>query len=128
MADSLKLELLNPETDLALFQEAYSWRSPKKHAQPDRAPFESFISPSPRQIVAGLFNGQFLAAYVLYEFDPKCYEAHFTSRRNVPRETLLAGARMVIDAFFQNGAEQIIGWVVVRNRAMGKFLEDLGFV
>ncbi len=64
---------------------------------------------------------------MLTEYEPRCFEVHFTSRRNVPREQLLAAAVEIRDAFVENGAERLVGWIAPRNRAMCLFLTDLGF-
>lgn len=124
----LELRLLDPIEDIELFREAYNWRPhPKRHAQTNRAPFESFISDDPRQMVIGLFNDQFIAAFVLYEFDPQRYECHFTSRRGSSKETLIEGGKQIRDACLQNGAKELCAWVTKRNLALKAYLESLGF-
>ena len=124
----LELRLLDPTTDLDLFREAYNWRPrAKKHAQPDRGTFESFVSDDPRQIVVGVSNGQLLAVFLLCEWKEKHFEAHFTSRRGTPREILIEGGQMIRDAFFENGAQELCAWVTKRNTALKGYLEALGF-
>lgn len=124
----LTLQLLDPLADLELFREAYRWRKTKKHAQPDRAPFETFASNDPRQIVVGVFNGSFVAAFLLYEWQEGGYfECHFTSKRGTPRETLIEGGRMIRDAFLQNGAVELCAWVTKRNSALKNYLAALNF-
>lgn len=124
---NLELKILDPATDLELFREVYDWRKPKKHVQPDKIPFESFIAEDPLQIVIGVFNGQFIAAFLLNEFEPGRFECHFSSKRGTPRETLVKGGEIIRDAFFQNGAKELCAWVTVRNVALKGYLEALGF-
>jgi hypothetical protein len=124
----LELKLLDPLTDLDLFREAYNWRTrPKKHVQPDRMPFEVFSSADPSHIAVGAFNGEFLAVFFFHEFEPGCFEAHFTSKRGVSRETLLTAARETMSCFFENGARELTAWIVERNRPLRSFVESLGF-
>lgn len=123
----LELRLLDPTTDIELFREAYEWRNPKKHAQPDRAPFEAFIATDPKQIVVGVFNGHFCAAFLLYEYKPGHFEAHFTSKRGAPRESLIEGGKLIRDAFLQNGAQELCAWIIERNTALMGYLDALGF-
>ncbi len=126
---SIELRVLDPLEDEDLFHTAWSWRpSPKKHVGTNRAPFETFISDDPRQIVIGLFNGQFLAAFVFYEFEPRRYEAHFTSHKKAPRGTLIQGSREIIKALFDNGAVEITAGIMARNRPLRRFVEELGFI
>lgn len=124
----LELRVLDPVEDIELFKEAYSWRTrPKKHVQPNRAPFKSFVSDDPRQMVIGLFNGQFIAAFVFYEFDPQQYECHFTSRRGSSKENLIEGGKQIRDACLQNGAKELCAWITKRNLALKSYLEALDF-
>lgn len=123
----LELQLLDPTADLDLFQEAYKWRAAKKHVQPDRASFEAFIADDPHQIVVGVFNGQFCAAFLLYEWKEQHFEAHFTSKRGTSREILIEGGKLIRDAFFENGAQELCAWVTKRNIALKGYLEALGF-
>lgn len=128
MSDSWCLRLLDPVEDAALFGEAYSWRpKPKAHAQPDRMPFEEFSAVRDDQITIGLFNGQLRAVYFLHETEPGNFQAHFTSQRGVPRETLLLAAGQVAHDFFAAGASEIHAWVTERNTALKHFLGQLGF-
>jgi hypothetical protein len=125
----LLLKVLDPVEDIFFFQDAYSWRKDKKHAQPDRTSFKDFVSRDERQIVIGAFNGDFLAVFLLYEWQKGgYYEAHFTSKRGIPRPILIDAGKMVRDAFFQNGAQELCAWIVKRNSALRGYLEDLGFV
>lgn len=123
----LELRLLDPQTDIDLYREAYDWRRSKTHVQPDRMPFETFAANDPNQIAIGLFNGQFLALYFLHETEPKKFQCHFTSRRNVSKEVLLTGAKEVVRNFLENGATELEAWVTVRNKPLKSFLVALGF-
>lgn len=123
------LRLLDPSRDRNLYEAAYSWRSkPKSHVQPDRMPFEDFVSNNPRHLTIGLFNGELRAVYFLNEFEPSRYEAHFSSQRDTPRDVLLAAAAQVASDFFTAGATEICAWVTKRNRPLRSFLEALGFI
>lgn len=129
MNGSWFLRLLDPIEDADLFREAYSWRpKAKSHAQPDRMPFEEFAADRDDQLTIGLFNGELAAVYFLHETGPGNFQAHFTSRRNVPRETLLTGAAQVARDFFTAGANEIHAWVTERNTALKQFLKELGFI
>lgn len=122
-----ELRLLDPASDLPLFEEAYEWRSRlKKHAQPDRMSFETFTDPA--ALAIGLFNGEFCAVYWLWETEPKCFEAHFTSKRGTPRSLLLTGAGEVIENILAHSGTEIHAWVTTRNGALRHFLKDLQFV
>lgn len=125
----MSLRLLDPVKDLELFREAYSWRSrPKKHAQPDRLPFEDFAAENPFHIVIGVFDeDEFVAAFLLWEYEAGQYEAHFTSRRHVDRTTLITAGHEIIRLFFENGARVITAWIIDRNSALRRFVADLGF-
>lgn len=123
-----QLRLLDPSIDRALYETAYQWRSkPKKHVQPDRMPLKDFLADDPRHLTIGLFNGELQAVYFLDEFEPTKYEAHFSSRRDVSRETLLSGASTVASLLLSNGATEICAWVTKRNTPLRSFLESLGF-
>ena len=89
--------------------------------------FETFAADDDRQIVIGVFNGEFIAAFLLYEIEPKVYDCHFTSKRGTSREVLLEGGRMVRDAFFENGAKELTARIVERNTPLKGYLEALGF-
>lgn len=122
------LRLLDPERDLELFREAYSWRpSPKKHVQTNRVSFEGFASSDPHQIVIGVFTHEFVAAFVFYEYDPKRYECHFTSRRYTSHQVLLEAGHEIIQSFFENGTEELTAWIIEKNRPLRAFVESLGF-
>ncbi len=121
------LSLLDPQTDHDLYVEAYSWRGQKRHAQPDRMPLEVFASDDPSHLTIGLFNGELCAVYFLHETEPSIYQAHFTSRRGLSKEILLAGAAEVAKVIFTYGGTEIHGWVTERNEPLRSFLEDLGF-
>lgn len=127
-AVTLELRALDPTTDLLLFETAYNWRRKRKtHIQPDRMSLEDFTSSDPAQIVFGLFNGSLQAVYLLKEYEPKKFEAHFSSDRQAPTENVWAGAKSIIDLMWQNGAQEIAAWIVPRNRPLRAFVEALGF-
>lgn len=122
------LRILDPVTDLAHFETAYNWRTrPRTKLQPDRMPFETFASTDPRHMTIGAFNGQLEAVFFFHEFGPKQMECHFTSRRGVSRETLLLSAREIVRLAFENGVEELVAWIVPRNRPLRSFVEALGF-
>lgn len=122
------LRLLEPASDLELFREAYSWRErPKKHAQPDRMPFEEFASDNPLHLTFGVFEEELVATFLLWEYEPGFYDAHFTSRRGVPRGTLTQAGREIARLVLGNGAKGITAWVIERNTALRRYVEDLGF-
>ena len=124
----LELRLLDPLTDVELFREAYNWRpKSKKHVQPDRMPFEVFSAPDPSHIAVGAFNGEFLAVFFFHEFEPGCFESHFSSKRGTPREVLLTAAREVMNCFLENGARELTAWITERNAPLRTFVEALGF-
>lgn len=123
-----QLRLLNPLEDGDLYRVAYSWREKaKKHVQPDRMSLEEFSSDNPCHLTIGLFNGELLAVYFLHETEPSIYQAHFTSRRDVPYQTLLEGARKVAEQVLTNGGTEIHAWITPRNKPLRQFLEALGF-
>lgn len=124
----LELRLLDPETDLELFHEAYNWRPErKKHLQPDRMPFEVFASQNPGHIAVGAFTDSFLAVFFFHEYEQGCFEAHFTSRRGVDRGVLLTAAKLTMAKFLENGARELTAWIVERNRPLRSFVESIGF-
>lgn len=125
MSTDFTLQLLDPLTDLALYREAYNWRNDHRRVLPDRMPFESFTDPD--ALAVGLFDGELQAVYFLHEVEPRKFQSHFTSRRNVSRETLLVGAAEVAYQVLTNGAEEIEAWVTPRNKPLRSFLESLGF-
>ena len=124
----MRLELLDPSTDLELYRQAYNWRSPKKRIQPDRMPFEVFAEDNPLHLTFGLFDDELLAVYFLHEVEPGVYESHFTSRKKVSRGPLLAAAREVIKMMLENGATQINAWILEKNAPLRAFVEELGFL
>lgn len=121
----LELRLLDSTTDLALYREAYNWRDGHRRVLPDRMPFESFTDPD--ALAVGLFNGELQAVYFLHEVEPCVFQAHFTSRRGMDWDTLLAGAAEVAYQVLANGAEEIHAWVTPRNKPLRSFLTLLGF-
>src|ERR1043165_8080939 len=119
------LRLLDPVVDLDLYREAYSWRAePRRRVLPDRMSFADFTAPD--GIAVGLFNGDLQAVFFLHEIEPRDFQCHFSARRKVLRETLLAGAAQVACDFFAAGAEQLHAWVTPRS-PLRRFLTDLGF-
>jgi len=124
--EDLQLRLLEPETDLDLFRLAFSWRTPKKHLSGPQMSFEAFSETNPTHLTIGLFNGELLAVYFLREYDPARYEAHFTSKKGVPRDVLLQGARAVINLLLDNGAAEICALVLAANCPLRRFATDLG--
>lgn len=124
----LELRHLNPETDVELFREAHNWRTLRsKRASGGQMPFEEFIAPNPIQAVMGLFNGEFLAAYMVKEYALQHYDLHFTAKRRAPRECLVAGGIQLTTWLIQNGAVEVSAIIVARNTALRKFLEDCGY-
>lgn len=124
----LELRLLDPASDIDLFRESYNWRpKQKRHTQPDRMAFETFIATDPRQIVIGVFNGEMLAAFLLYEIEPGIYDCHFTSKRGAPKELLIEGGKMIRNTFFENGARELTAQITERNSALKSYLHALGF-
>lgn len=124
---SVELRVLDPTADIELFREAYSWRSPKKHLQPDRMPFEEFSKDDPSHIAVGVYDEHLVAVYFFQEYEAGRFESHFTSRKFVSRQILLEAAHLIITCFFSNGASQFIAWIVEQNRPLRSFVESLGF-
>lgn len=124
---SLELRGLHPVNDLELFHEAYNWRVSQKlkHLRPGRMPFKEFASNE--VTVMGLFNGEFLAAYVVKEYQPGCFDMHFTSKRKAPREYLVAGGIYLTNWLLEHGAQEVSALIVSRNRPLSRFLEDCGY-
>lgn len=122
------LRALSPQTDIDLFRQAYSWRrKPKSKVRLGRMTFEDFAADDPRQIVLGLFNGELQAAYLLRETQPAVYECHFTSKRDAPKDAVLAGARWISDYFTDNGLT-LTAQVLRKNKALCRFSEAIGLV
>lgn len=121
------LRTLDPVADLSLFREAHNWRSRPRRASGGQMPFEEFVVPTPTQAVMGLFNGEFLAAYMVREYAPQCYDMHFTAKRQAPREYLVAGGIQLTTWLIQNGAIEVSAFIVARNKALRGFLEDCGY-
>lgn len=126
--DRLTLRALDSKTDIKLFREAYHWRKQKtSKLRPDRMSFDDFVQDDPSQIVMGLFNGSLCAIYLFKEVSRGIFDAHFTSRRDVPREYVVAGGRWMVRWFMRNGAEEVIAYVVEQNSPLRAFVEDVGF-
>lgn len=126
----MKLELrhLNPERDVELFREAHNWRTKRSlRASGGQMPFKEFIAPNPTQVVMGLFNGEFLAVYMVREYAPQCYDMHFTARRQAPRAYLIAGGIWLTSWLIESGAVEVSALIVARNKALRQFLEDCGY-
>lgn len=118
---------LDPAKDSELFREAYNWRVSQrlKHLRPGRMSFEEFVGND--VTVMGLFNGDFLAAYVVKEYQPGCFDMHFTSKRKAPREYLVAGGIQITDWLIEHGAREVSALIVSRNRPLASFLTDCGY-
>lgn len=122
----LELRLLEPNTDIDLYRTAFEWREHKRHTSAPSMSFETFSSTDPTHLTFGLFNGKLIAVYFLREWKPAYYEAHFTSRKNVSRETLLQGARAVLNLLLTNGAEEVGALILPANRPLRQFVTELG--
>lgn len=90
--------------------------------------FEDFASDDPSQIVMGLFNGSLCAVYLFKEGPRGTFDAHFSSRRDVPRDYVLAGGRWMVKWFMENGAQEVGAYVVEQNGPLRRFVEEVGFV
>jgi hypothetical protein len=121
------LRLLEPEKDLDLYRQAFEWRKPKKHLSPPRIDWEDFTANSPTNLTIGLFNGELQALYFFQEYYPRHFEAHFTTRKGVSRETVLQGGKQVLDLILSNGGEQVDALVLTINRPLRCFVTQLGF-
>lgn len=124
----IELRVLEPAADLDLFREAHNWRRSKRHIGANEASFEDLIDPDPRQITIGVFNGQYCAMFLLYEDAPGYFNAHFTSKRGTPKESLIQAGEQIRDAFMENGAVELCAWITARNRALRTYLEALKFI
>lgn len=122
MSDSLILRGLDPANDVSLFREAYSWRKVSR-LQHGKLSFEAFCGST----AMGLFNGEFLAVYVIEESPKGVFQMHFTSKPRSPREYLVAGGIKVTSWLVENGALEVSAMITARNRALRKFLEDCGY-
>jgi hypothetical protein len=124
----IELRTLDPATDFNLFREAHNWRTRRSHrASGGQMPFKEFVAPNPAQAVMGLFNGEFLAAYLVREYALQHYDMHFTAKRQVPREYLVAGGIQLTSWLIKNGAIEVSALIVARNKALRMFLEDCGY-
>lgn len=123
----MKLEMrgLDPVADYELFREAYDWRKVSR-LQHGRLSFETFTNPS-EVTTMGLFNGEFLAVYVIEENQRGHFGMHFTSKRGTPREYLVAGGIQITNWLIENGAMEVSALITKRNRALRQFLEDCGY-
>lgn len=121
----LILRGLNPIDEASLFREAYNWRKVSR-LQHGKLSFETFSDPS-QVTVMGLFNGEFLAVYVIGESSPGCFDMHFTSKRGAPRKYLVAGGIKITNWLIENGALEVSAVITKRNRALRQFLEDCGY-
>lgn len=120
---SLELRGLDPSSELELFREAFNWRSKR----PDHLSFEQWLDVGPHQAMMGLFNGTFLALYMVKEFDSGRYDMHFTSKRGAPREYLIAGGIQITNWLVSNGALEVSAIIMKRNGPLRRFLEDCGY-
>jgi len=119
--------LLDPKTDASLYEESYNWRKNKKHIQPDRMPFEVFASDDPLHLAIGLFDPEFIAIFFFIEIAPATFDSHFTSKKNVPRETLLKGADTVCAMLLEHGAEELAACILPANTPLCRFVEEVSF-
>lgn len=124
----LFLRALDPKADLDLFREIYNWRKHSSRLYPDKMSFEDFTSDDPSQIVMGLFNGSLCAAYLFREETRGSFDAHYSSRRGVSRNYVLAGGRWLVNWFMENGAQEVTAYVVEKNGPLRRFVEAVGFV
>jgi hypothetical protein len=126
--EDLRLQLLQPETDLELFKTSWGWRTPKGHISAEQMPFETYSATNATHLTVGLFNGELIAVYFFVEWAPLRYEGHFTSKRGVPRETLLVGARAILNGLLSNGALEVSALIRPANKPLRQFVTDLGMV
>lgn len=120
----LTLRYLDPKTEPELFQEAYNWRSKRGKAEAGQMPYRDFLD---SWAVMGLFNGEFIGVYVIKEFQPGCFDMHFNSKRQTPRNYLVAGGIQITNWLVGNGAREVSAVIIARNRALREFLEDCGY-
>lgn len=122
---TLEMRVLDPHAELDLFQTAYNWRPErKKHVGANQMPFEDFVG---SWAVLGLFNSEFIAVYVVREYQSGYFDLHFTSKRKTPREYLVAGGIQITNWLMENGAREVSAVIVSRNRPLASFLEDCGY-
>jgi hypothetical protein len=121
----LLLRALNPQTEQELFHTAFDWRkSPRR----DRVAFEVFAADDPNQIVMGLFNeADFLAVYVFYQISPDTFDCHFTSRRDAPKDAVLAAGRQLV-SFFNANNLHLSTHIAARNGPLRRWAEAVGLV
>jgi len=121
-----QLQPLDPTVDTGLYHEAYYWRAHKTHLQVDRMPLEMFTADDPTHLTVGLFAPDLVAVYFLREWEPRRYEAHFTSKRGTSRQLLLeAGANLL--RIILSYADEVSALIVPANRALRQFVTELGF-
>lgn len=120
----LRLRGLHPVADIDLFHEAYDWRAKNR---PGHLPFERWLEVGPEQSMLGLFNGEFIALYMVKQFAPGFYDLHFTSKRGVPRDYLVAGGIQITNWLLANGAIEVSALISARNRPLQRFLESCGY-
>lgn len=113
---------LDPAQDIELFREAYNWRSGPR----ERISFESFTGGS-NQAILGLFNGEFIAVYMIKEYAQGCFDLHFTSKRKTPREYLVAGGINITSWLITEGARDVSAVIMERHCSLRRFLEDCGY-
>ncbi len=126
MDDSLKLRLLDPVADIELFRESWLWRTPKRHISAEQMSFETFAANDPTHLTVGWFNSELLAVYFFQEWQPKCFEGHFSSKKGTSREILLRGAREILNLMLTNGADEVSALIRPENKPLRQFVTDLG--
>lgn len=121
---SLEMRGLDPVADRGLYNEAFNWRARNR---PGHLPFEKWLEVGPEQAMLGLFNGEFIALYMVVQFAPALFDMHFTSKRGVPREYLVAGGIQITNWLIENGALEVSALIRARNKPLRRFLEDCGY-
>lgn len=121
MADGLTMRGLDPVADLALYREAFEWRAKNR---PGHLSFDQWLDVGPNQAMLGLFNGEFIALYMVKQFAPAQMDMHFTSKRGAPRNYLVAGGIQITNWLIVNGALEVSALILKRNHALRQFLED----
>lgn len=89
-------------------------------------PFESFAADDPNQIVLGLFSDELLAVYLLVQVQPNIFDCHFTSRKDAPKEAVLAAGRQIVGFCAENGLE-LVALVPKRSKPLQAWVEGVGF-